>query len=83
MYITENVNKKYTYVCQTKWDKTNKKYNTPSKCIGQTHNNTLTPNKYLIQLLAKNTIDPNTLTPYEKLVIKTITDKYGTNINIK
>ncbi|MDR1992109.1 MAG: hypothetical protein LBQ98_01190 [Nitrososphaerota archaeon] len=80
MYITENVNKKYCYVCETTWDKTNKKYRTPSKCIGQLYNNQLTPNKYLTTLLNTQKTNPQTLTKHEKLVLETITKKYGENI---
>ncbi|MCL2173042.1 MAG: hypothetical protein FWB84_05300 [Candidatus Bathyarchaeota archaeon] len=83
MYISETVNQKYCYICQTTWDKTNKKYKRPSKCIGQLHNNTLIPNKYLTQLLTKQTTNPTTLTNNENLIIKTITNKYGTNIKTK
>jgi len=80
MYINENVNKKYTYACQIIWNKTQKKYQYPSKCIGQTHNNTLTPNKYLTNLLNKQQQNPTTLTNHEKQILQTITNKYGTNI---
>jgi hypothetical protein len=53
MYISERVNEKYCYALETVWEKTNKKYHRPGKCIGYLDSdNTLVPNKYLSRLFA-------------------------------
>jgi len=84
MYINEGVNQKYCYACETIWDKTNKKYQTPSKCVGQLDSdNSLIPNKYLIQLFSRESTDSTSLSEYERLVIKTVVDKYGDGIKDK
>ena len=78
MYITEGVNQKYCYVCETVWDKTLHKYRTPSKCIGYLDSEqSLVPNRYLSQLLSLDSVDPSSLTDYELLVLKTVLTKYG------
>lgn len=81
MYINEGVKQKYCYACEKVWDKEKKKYCTPSKCVGHMNSeNLLIPNKYLSQLFLLETSDNSTLSEYEKLVIKTVTEKYGDDI---
>ena len=84
MYINEGVNQKYCYACETVWDKTLKKNRTPSKCIGRKDSNdSLLPNRYLSQLFIQELSDPSSLSGYERLVIKTVTDKYGKEVRDK
>ena len=78
MYISEGVNQKYCYVCESVWDKARQKNRTPSKCIGFLNSdNSLTPNRYLSQLFFLESSAPSSLNEYERLVIKTVIDKYG------
>ena len=78
MYIKDRVNQRYCYVYETVWDKTQKKYTTPSKCIGHLDSeNLLIPNKYLSRLLTLESSDRTSLSDYENLVIQTVVDKYG------
>jgi len=84
MYIKESVNEKYCYACETIWDKVNKKYSTPVKCIGHLDSdNLLIPNKYLSQLFFLESSNNLSLSEYERLVIKAVTDKYGDSIRSK
>ena len=81
MYISEGVNQKYCYVCESVWDKTLQKNRTPSKCIGFLNSdNSLTPNRYLSLLFFLESSDPSSLNEYEKLVIETVIDKYGEGV---
>ena len=54
MYISENVNGKYCYACETVWDKGDKKYSTPGKCIGQ-----IGPDGALTSKVSPETINPS------------------------
>jgi|GEM_PF-1273909 len=84
MYISEGVNKKYCYACETVWEKRLKKYSRPSKCIGYLDsNNLMIPNMYLSKLFLLESSDNLSLSEYERLVIKTVTDKYGESIRSK
>jgi len=84
MYINEGVNQKYCYACETIWDKTHKKYRTPSKCIGRLDTDkSLLPNQYLAHLFALESTKPSALSDYDRLVIKTVIDKYGEDIRGK
>jgi transposase len=81
MYINVGVNQKYCYASEKVWDKTNRKYRTPGKCIGRLDSdNSLIPNKYLSRLFYLESSSFSSLSEYEKLVIKTVTDKYGEDI---
>jgi len=84
MYIIEGVNEKYCYAYETIWEKTLKKYTKPSKCIGYLDSdNALIPNKYLSRLFAielSGDAALSALSDYEKLVIKTVIDKYGKSV---
>jgi len=84
MYIIEGVNKKYCYVCESVWEKTLKKYSTPSKCVGFLDSDkSLIPNRYLSQLFTVEKSDYSSLSDYEKLIIKTVIDKYGQEVRGK
>ena len=84
MYINEGVNQKYCYACETIWDKTLKKYRTPSKCIGRLDTDqSLLPNQYLLQLFALESSNPSALSDHDRLVINTVIDKYGEDIKDK
>ena len=84
MYIIEGVNKKYCYACESIWEKTLKKYSTPSKCIGLlSSDKSLIPNRYLSQLFAMEKTAPSSLSDYEKLIIRTVIDKYGVEVKDK
>ena len=81
MYINEGVNQKYCYACETVWDKETKKYRTPSKCIGRLDtDNSLIPNRYLSRLFSLESSGHSPLNDYERLVIKTVVDKYGEGV---
>ena len=81
MYIIDGVNKIYCYVCEKVWDKTLQKYRTPGKCVGRLgENNSLLPNRYLSHLFSLESTAPASLGEYEKLVIRTVIEKYGENI---
>ena len=81
MYISEGVNQKYCYACESVWEKTLKKYRTPGKCIGCLNfDNSLILNRYLLQLFVQESTGHPSLNEYEKLVIKTVIDKYGEGI---
>ena len=81
MYISEGVNGKYCYACETVLDKSGKKYSTPGKCIGQIGGDgTLKPNRYLSHLLyAESTNEPN-LSDFERRIIETVTGRYGESV---
>ena len=84
MYISEGVNQKYCYVCESVWDKAHQKNRTPSKCIGVLNSdNSLIPNRYLSQLFFLESSAPSSLNEYERLVIETVIDKYGEAIRSK
>jgi hypothetical protein len=86
MYISNGVNQKYCYACETVWDKALKRYRTPSKCIGRLDSDgSLVPNQYLSQLfsLESETSEYTSLSDYERLVIKTVIDKYGESVRDK
>jgi transposase len=84
MYISEGINQKYCYVCESVWDKALKKNRTPGKCIGFLNSdNSLIPNLYLSQLFFLESSDPSSLSEYEKLVIKTVIGKYGEDVRGK
>jgi transposase len=84
MYINERTEQKYCYACETIWDKAQKRYRTPSKCIGQLDsNNALIPNKYLSRLFSMESSSQPSLSDYERLIIKTAVDKYGEGIRNK
>ena len=84
MYISEGVNQKYCYICESVWDKALKKNRTPGKCIGHLNSdNSLTPNRYLSQLFFLESSGPSSLSEYEKLVIETVINKYGEGIRSK
>ena len=84
MYISEGVNKKYCYACESVWDKTLKKYNTPGKCIGRLDSdNSLIPNKFLSQLFYLEATDHPSLSEHERLIIKTVVDKYGESTRVR
>jgi len=84
MYINEGVNKQYCYACETVWDKTEKKYRTPSKCIGRLDaNNEFIPNRFLSQLLFLESSENPALSEYDMLIIKTAIEKYGEDIRSK
>ena len=81
MYISENVNGKYCYVCETVWDKSGKKYSTPGKCIGQIGpDGTLIPNRFLSQLFYAESTNIQGLSEYERHIIETVTCKYGESV---
>jgi hypothetical protein len=84
MYISDGVNQMYCYVCEKVWDKTLRKYRTPAKCIGRLDkDNSLIPNRYLLQLFYLESTTPTSLGEYEKHVIQTIIDKYGESVRSK
>jgi hypothetical protein len=84
MYINEGVNKKYCYASESIWDKSHKKYSTPSKCIGHLDTDkSFIPNLYLSQLFYLESSDPSSLNENERLIIKTVINKYGDDIRIK
>ena len=84
MYISEGVNQKYCYVCESVWDNALKKHRTPSKCVGRLDSdNLLIPNRYLSQLLIMESSDSASLSDYEMLVIETVIDKYGEEVRGK
>ena len=81
MYISEGVNGKYCYACETVWDKSGKKYSTPGKCIGQlSPDGSLIPNRFLSQLLYTESSNEPSLSDYERLIIRTVTGKYGSSV---
>jgi transposase len=84
VYICDSVNKKYCYACEKIWDGTLKKYRTPAKCIGRLDDdNSLIPNRYLLQLFSLESTAPASLSEHENLVIKTVIEKYGESIKNK
>jgi transposase len=84
MYISDSVNQKYCYACEKVWDRTLRKYRTPAKCIGRLdEDNSLIPNRYLLQLFSLESTIPASLGEYEKLLIKTVIEKYGENVRSK
>jgi hypothetical protein len=84
MYISDGVNKMYCYACEKVWDKALGKYRTPAKCIGRLdENNSLLPNRYLLQLFFLESTTPASLGEYEKLIISTVIEKYGEGIRSK
>ena len=84
MYISEGVNKCYCYVCETVWDKTQKKYSTPGKCVGRLNSDkSLLPNGYLSRLFFLESTSPMSLDEYEKRVIETVVNKYGDGVREK
>ena len=81
MYISEGVNQKYCYACETVWDKAKRKYSTPGKCIGHVNSDgAFTPNRYLSQLFFLESSEPSSLSESERLVIQTVVDKYGEGV---
>ena len=81
MYISKGINKRYCYVCECIWDKSLKKNRTPSKCVGRLDSdNSLIPNRYLLQLISQESSGESSLSDYERLVIKTVIEKYGEGI---
>ena len=81
MYIIESVNQRYCYACEKVWDKMQKKYRTPGKCIGHLNSEKLfMPNKYLSRLFYLELSDQSSLNDYESLVIHTVVDKYGARV---
>jgi transposase len=84
MYIISGINQKYCYACETAWNKERKKSCRSGKCIGfLDFNNSLIPNRYLSQLFSLESSDPSSLNEYERLVIKTVVNKYGESIKGK
>jgi hypothetical protein len=84
MYISDSVNQKYCYACEKVWDRTLRKYRTPAKCIGRLdEDNSLIPNRYLLQLFSLESTAPASLGEYEKLLIKTVIEKYGEDVRSK
>jgi hypothetical protein len=84
MYISDGVNQKYCYACEKVWDRTLKKYRTPAKCIGRLdEDNSLLPNRYLLQLFYLESTTPESLGEYEKLIIRTVIEKYGESVRSK
>jgi len=84
MYILEGVNQKYCYACENIWDKSNQKSKRISKCVGQMDSNdSITPNQYMAQLFALESLNPSSLTEFEMQVIKTVVEKYGESVRIK
>ena len=84
MYISEGINNRYCYVRETVWDKTLKKYVTPSKCIGKLDpDNSLIPNKFLSELFYLEATSPSPLSDHEKLMIKTVVDVYGEGVRTR
>jgi hypothetical protein len=84
MYVNERLKNKYCYVCETIWDKAHKKYRTPSKCIGNLDSdNSLIPNRYLSQIFSLESSNHSSLSDYERLVIKTVINKYGEDVRNK
>ena len=78
MYILERINQKYFYACENIWNKSNQKPQRKGKCIGYMDSaNSLTPNRYLARLFSLESSNPSSLNEYERLVIKTVIDKYG------
>ena len=78
MYILERINQKYCYACENVWNKSNQKPQRKGKCIGYMDSaNSLTPNRYLARLFSLESSNPSSLNEYERLVIKTVIDKYG------
>jgi transposase len=78
------VNEKYCYSYETIWDRSLKKYTKPGKCIGHLDSeNAFIPNRYLSKLFAMESSGDMTLSDYERLVIKTVTDKYGESIKCR
>ena len=81
MHIKEGVNQKYCYACETVWDKVNKKYLKPVKCIGRLgSDNSLVPNQYLARLFSLESSGHSSLSDYEMLIIKTVIEKYGEGV---
>ena len=81
MYIIEGVNGKYCYAIEKVWDKSQKKYNAPNKCIGQSNSEgVFIPNKYLSGLFILETADRSSLSEHELLIIKTVTERYGNDV---
>jgi hypothetical protein len=84
MYINEGVNKKYCYACENIWDKANKKYHTPGKCIGYLDvDQSFVPNKFLTQLFIKESSSHSFLSEHEKQIIDTVISKYGDEAKLK
>jgi transposase len=84
MYLSEGVNQKYCYACEKVWDKTLRKYRTPAKCIGRLdEDKSLIPNRYLLHLFSLESTSPASLGEYERLLIRTIIEKYGENVKNK
>ena len=83
-FLSEGVNTKYCYVCESVWNKALKKNRTPAKCVGHLNSdNSLIPNRYLSQLFSLQSSDPSKLSKYERLVIETVLNKYGEGIRDK
>jgi hypothetical protein len=84
LYISDGVNQRYCYACEKVWDSSLKKYRTPAKCIGHLdEENSLIPNRYLLQLFYLESTAPASLGEYEKLVIETVIEKYGESVRCK
>jgi hypothetical protein len=84
VYISDGVNQRYCYACEKVWDSSLKKYRTPAKCIGRLdEDNSLLPNRYLLQLFRLESTVPAALGEYEKLIIRTVIEKYGEGIRSK
>jgi transposase len=84
MYISDGVNQMYCYACEKIWDKTLGKYRTPAKCIGRLdEDNSLIPNRYLLQLFHLESTTPASLGEYEKHIIRTVVEKYGEGVRSK
>ena len=84
MYILEGVNQKYCYACENIWNKSNQKPQRIGKCVGcMDSDNSLTPNRYLMQLFSLESSNPSSLSEYEKQIIKTVIKKYGESVRGK
>jgi transposase len=84
MYISEGVNRKYCYACESIWDKALKKYRTLSKCIGILDDDkSFIPNRYLIHLFTADASANEALSDKERLIIKSVIDRYGESVRDK
>jgi len=81
MYISEGVNGKYCYACETVWDRVDKSYSTPGKCIGKVgQSGSFLPNRFLSQLLYTESTNQASLSDHERRIIETVVAKYGESV---
>jgi transposase len=81
VHIVEGVNGSYCYASVCERDPADGRKNVKySKCIGHIKNGSFLPNEYLTSLLLSHSMEPNTLSGLEKMIVGTTLEKYGQSV---